>query len=89
MQGPRLETSAEIDRLERDGADVVGMTGMPEAALAREAQIEYASLNVVVNHAAGRGPSSAQVALDDLDAALQQTMVRAVHVLESAVGAMP
>jgi 5'-methylthioadenosine phosphorylase len=88
-QGPRLETAAEVDRLERDGADVVGMTGMPEAALAREAQIAYASLSVVVNHAAGRGDSGLQVALDDINAALQQTMVRAVRVLEAAVGATP
>ena len=54
-QGPRLETAAEIDRLERDGASIVGMTGMPEAALARELDIEYACLAVVVNPAAGRG----------------------------------
>jgi len=54
-QGPRLETAAEINRLERDGCDVVGMTAMPEAALARELGIPYASLCVVVNPAAGRG----------------------------------
>ncbi len=54
-QGPRLETAAEIDRLERDGADVVGMTAMPEAALARELDIEYATIALVVNPAAGRG----------------------------------
>ena len=53
-QGPRLETAAEIDRLERDGADVVGMTGMPEAALARELDLDYAALALVVNPAAGR-----------------------------------
>lgn len=53
-QGPRLETAAEIRRLERDGCDIVGMTGMPEAALARELGIEYASLCVVVNAAAGK-----------------------------------
>jgi 5'-deoxy-5'-methylthioadenosine phosphorylase len=53
-QGPRFETAAEIDRLERDGADVVGMTGMPEAALAREAQLAYATIAMVVNPAAGR-----------------------------------
>lgn len=55
MQGPRLETAAEIDRLERDGCDIVGMTAMPEAALARELGLAYASCAVVVNHAAGRG----------------------------------
>lgn len=54
-QGPRLETAAEINRLERDGCDVVGMTAMPEAALARELDLPYASLCVVVNPAAGRG----------------------------------
>lgn len=54
-QGPRLETAAEINRMERDGCDVVGMTAMPEAALARELGLPYASLCVVVNPAAGRG----------------------------------
>lgn len=51
--GPRLETSAEIKRMQRDGCTMVGMTGMPEAALARELSIEYASLALVVNRAAG------------------------------------
>jgi len=55
-QGPRLETAAEIDRLERDGCTLVGMTGMPEAVLARELGIEYACLAVIVNAAAGRAP---------------------------------
>ncbi len=54
-QGPRLETSAEVSKLARDGADIVGMTGMPEAALARELGLCYASIALVVNHAAGRG----------------------------------
>lgn len=54
-QGPRLETAAEIDRLARDGCHVVGMTGMPEAALAREIGLEYACCAVIVNRAAGRG----------------------------------
>ena len=57
VSGPRLETAAEIDRLERDGATLVGMTGMPEAALARELDLPYAAIAVVVNHAAGRGDS--------------------------------
>ncbi|MEX1034173.1 MAG: S-methyl-5'-thioinosine phosphorylase [Cellvibrionaceae bacterium] len=52
-QGPRLETAAEIQRLIKDGCDLVGMTGMPEAALARELQLPYAALAVVVNWAAG------------------------------------
>lgn len=54
-QGPRLETAAEIQRMTRDGCDVVGMTGMPEAALARELDIPYASICMVVNPAAGLG----------------------------------
>ncbi|MFO1371114.1 MAG: S-methyl-5'-thioinosine phosphorylase [Candidatus Competibacteraceae bacterium] len=55
MQGPRLETAAEIRRLERDGCDIVGMTGMPEAALARELELRYATCAVVANWAAGKG----------------------------------
>jgi 5'-deoxy-5'-methylthioadenosine phosphorylase len=54
-QGPRLETPAEIERLSRDGCHMVGMTGMPEAVLARELELEYASFAVVINWAAGRG----------------------------------
>jgi 5'-methylthioinosine phosphorylase len=53
-QGPRLETAAEIDRMERDGCDLVGMTAMPEAGLARELDLSYAICCVVVNQAAGR-----------------------------------
>lgn len=55
-QGPRLETAAEIRRLERDGCDIVGMTGMPEAALARELDLCYATCALVVNWAAGKAP---------------------------------
>lgn len=53
-QGPRLETAAEIDRMERDGCDIVGMTGMPEAALARELELCYATCAMIANPAAGR-----------------------------------
>jgi len=53
-EGPRFETAAEIRRLERDGADVVGMTGMPEAALAKELRLAYAAIAIVVNPAAGK-----------------------------------
>lgn len=60
-QGPRLETAAEIDRLERDGCHVVGMTAMPEAALARELGIAYAICCVVVNPAAGREPAGSRI----------------------------
>lgn len=81
-QGPRLETAAEVSRLERDGADVVGMTGMPEAVLARELELPYAALNVVVNHAAGRFDSAQGIALEDIETVLQQAMVRVRLILE-------
>ncbi|MFN3565763.1 MAG: S-methyl-5'-thioinosine phosphorylase [Burkholderiaceae bacterium] len=84
-QGPRLETAAEIERIARDGGDIVGMTGMPEAALAREAGLDYAALGVVVNHAAGRGDSKTEIKLEDLDHAMSATIVRAVRILEEAV----
>jgi purine nucleoside phosphorylase len=61
-QGPRLETAAEIDRLERDGCAMVGMTAMPEACLARELGIDYAICALAVNHAAGRCPDGAPAA---------------------------
>ena len=60
-QGPRLETRAEIARMRRDGCDLVGMTGMPEAALARELRLEYACLAIVANWAAGAGPDPDEV----------------------------
>lgn len=60
-QGPRLETAAEIDRLERDGCTMVGMTAMPEAALARELDMRYAVLAAAVNYAAGRAPGGAPI----------------------------
>ena len=81
-QGPRLETAAEIDRLHRDGADIVGMTAMPEAALARELGLEYAALAVVANHAAGRGDSRSAISLAAIEAVLEQAMVRVRRILE-------
>jgi 5'-methylthioadenosine phosphorylase len=84
-QGPRLEAIAEINRLERDGADMVGMTGMPEAALAREAELEYAAIAVVANHAAGRGESARAIDLKRIEAVLEQTMGRARRIIERVV----
>ncbi len=86
-QGPRLETAAEIDRLERDGAEVVGMTGMPEAALARELDLPYAAIAVVVNHAAGRGESAGGIRLDCIEQTLHATIARARRVIEALVAA--
>lgn len=69
-QGPRLETAAEIRRLARDGCDLVGMTGLPEAALAAELGLPYASLCIVVNAAAGLG--DAPITLESMQAVLEQ-----------------
>ena len=88
-QGPRLETAAEINRFERDGADIVGMTGMPEATLAREADLPYASLSVVINYAAGRGDSRLRIEMSQYEEVLQKSVARAARVLEFAVGAHP
>jgi 5'-methylthioadenosine phosphorylase len=84
-QGPRLETAAEIERIARDGGDMVGMTGMPEAALAREAELAYAAIGVVVNHAAGRGDSRHSIKLDQLEEVMRATVVRAVAILAAFV----
>ena len=65
-QGPRLESRAEIMRLKRDGCDLVGMTGMPEAGLARELGLDYASLCVVANWAAGCDPDNAEITLQEV-----------------------
>ena len=78
-QGPRLETAAEIDRLERDGCHLVGMTGMPEAALARELGLEYACCAVVANRAAGRG--SGEDIHAEIEAELERGMQRVSRVL--------
>ena len=67
VQGPRLETAAEINRLEKDGANIVGMTGMPEAALAKELNIAYAAICPMVNHAAGRGQSKDAISFPSIN----------------------
>lgn len=69
-QGPRLETAAEIGRLQRDGCDLVGMTAMPEAALARESGMRYATLAFVVNWAAGK--SDGPIGMDEIKANLDR-----------------
>jgi 5'-methylthioadenosine phosphorylase len=86
-QGPRLETRAEIDRFERDGATMVGMTGMPEAALARELKLAYAALTVVVNPAAGRGSSAKSVSLEDIGRVIEETMAKVRLIVTKAVEA--
>lgn len=82
-QGPRLETVAEIDRMERDGCDIVGMTGMPEAALARELELCYATCAVVVNPAAGRG--EAQITMADIEVNLIKGIEQVKALLSKVV----
>ena len=84
-QGPRLETAAEVDRLERDGADMVGMTGMPEACLARELGLCYAAVAVIVNHAAGRADSVAGINLADINAVSRQALARVHKIIDYLV----
>ena len=82
VQGPRLETAAEINRLERDGATLVGMTGMPEAVLARELGLHYAAICPVVNQAAGRGDSSKGINFASISENLAHTMQKVCTLIE-------
>jgi 5'-methylthioinosine phosphorylase len=85
-QGPRLETAAEINRMERDGCDMVGMTGMPEAALARELDLCYAHCAVSANWAAGRSQGVIQMheIEENLAHSMQEISTLLVQVLESS-----
>ena len=85
-QGPRLDSIAEINRFERDGADMVGMTGMPEAALARELEMNYAPIAVVANYAAGRGDSLHGINMETVNATARQAMDRVRIILNHVCG---
>jgi 5'-methylthioinosine phosphorylase len=87
-QGPRLETAAEIDRLERDGCTMVGMTAMPEAALARELGIRYALCAFAVNHAAGRAPSGVTIH-GELEHYVDASMASARKLLDALIPDLP
>ena len=82
-QGPRLETAAEINRLEKDGCDIVGMTGMPEAGLARELDLDYATCAVVANWAAGRGQG--EITMKEIEKELANGMKKVAAILEHLV----
>ena len=82
-QGPRFESAAEIDRLEKDGAHIVGMTGMPETSLAREIGLCYATLALVVNYAAGR--SGTQISVDEIRQAYRQATEKVQAILNTAI----
>jgi len=83
-QGPRLETAAEVLRLERDGCDIVGMTGMPEAALARELDIPYACCALVVNWAAGKA-GQAEIKHEDMRQTIEQGMGNIRQLLVASI----
>lgn len=85
-QGPRLETAAEINRLERDGCSMVGMTLMPEAALAAELSMAYASLCLSVNWAAGR--CNTPITLEEILQCLQQEHTRLSQYWPAIINAM-
>lgn len=80
-QGPRLESAAEIVRMRRDGCDLVGMTGMPEAGLAREAGLHYACCALVVNWAAGTTDSNGDIH-GQIEAALEQSLGKLLPLFE-------
>jgi len=78
-QGPRLETAAEILRMEKDGCDLVGMTGMPEAALARELELDYAACAVIANWAAGK--TEGTITMSEIEQNLKQGMADVAAIL--------
>jgi len=82
-QGPRLETVAEIFRMENDGCDIVGMTGMPEASIARELKLNYASLCLVVNPAAGKGVGA--ITIKEIDDNLATGMTKVRNIIKQMV----
>lgn len=84
-QGPRLDSIAEVNRYERDGADMIGMTGMPETALAKELGLKYATIAVVANYAAGRGDSTTNIRLDVVNATASEAMQHVRSILECVV----
>ncbi|HEY0230628.1 MAG TPA: S-methyl-5'-thioinosine phosphorylase [Dokdonella sp.] len=83
-QGPRLETRAEIARLRRDGCDLVGMTGMPEAALARELELDYACLAIVANWAAGCG-DEVEISLPEIFANLEAVTANVPSIIAAVL----
>lgn len=82
-QGPRLETAAEVRRLQQDGCDLVGMTGMPEAGLARELQLRYACIALVVNKAAGMG--TGEITAEEMERHLAAGINKIRVILQAAL----
>lgn len=86
IQGPRLETAAEVNRYEQDGAHLVGTTGMPEAVLARELEMPYVSLHLVTNYAAGRCGSFGGIQMSDIEDVVRRRMGAVRAIIEHMVG---
>jgi 5'-methylthioinosine phosphorylase len=82
-QGPRLETAAEIKRMENDGCDLVGMTGMPEAALAKELGLNYATVSVIANWAAGK--TEGEITMAEIEQNLHKGMANAAELLKAFI----
>jgi len=80
-QGPRLETAMEINRMERDGCSLVGMTGMPETALARELGLDYACCAVVANWAAGK--ADGPISMKEIEGHIGRGMERVISLIEA------
>jgi len=80
-QGPRLETAMEITRMERDGCDLVGMTGMPEAALAKELSLSYAGISVVANWAAGK--SDLPITMEQIEKYINDGLAEVIPLLSA------
>jgi 5'-methylthioinosine phosphorylase len=82
-QGPRLETAAEIKRMERDGCDLVGMTAMPEAALAKELGMDYAAISVIANWAAGK--TAGEITMTEIEQHLHAGMANTAELLKAFI----
>ena len=86
VQGPRLESAAEINRYENDGADIIGMTGMPEASLAREIGLNYALICPVANHAAGRGLNKDGISHEEINANSEKMALNIENLIKRIIG---
>ena len=82
-QGPRLETAAEIKRMEKDGCDLVGMTGMPEASLAKELEMDYAAISVIANWAAGK--TAGEITMAEIERHLHNGMINVAKLLTAFI----
>ncbi|MEY3106693.1 MAG: S-methyl-5-thioadenosine phosphorylase [Pseudomonadota bacterium] len=82
-QGPRLETAAEIKRMEKDGCDLVGMTGMPEASLAKELEMNYAAISVIANWAAGK--TAGEITMAEIERHLHNGMIKVANLLKAFI----